>query len=58
MLKLCGADINEEDNISVLENTIKFKDQVVTRYLADRFADKRPRQPDDFKAGQRKLPLL
>ena len=42
MLKLCGADINEEDNISVLENTIKFKDQVVTRYLADHFADKRP----------------
>lgn len=42
MLKLCGADINEEDNISVLENTIKFKDQVVTRYLEDRFADKRP----------------
>ena len=42
MLKLCGADINEEDKISLLENTIKFKDQVVTRYLADRFADKRP----------------
>jgi energy-coupling factor transport system ATP-binding protein len=42
MLKLCGADINEEDNISVLENTIKFKDQVVNRYLEDHFADKRP----------------
>jgi energy-coupling factor transport system ATP-binding protein len=42
MLKLCGADINVEDNISVLENTIKFKDQVVNRYLEDHFADKRP----------------
>ena len=42
MLKLCGANINEEDKISVLENTIKFKDQVVTRYLEDRFSDKRP----------------
>lgn len=42
MLKLCGADINEEDKISVLENTIKYKDQVVTRYLEDHFTDKRP----------------
>lgn len=42
MLKLCGVEINEEDNISVLENTIKYKGQVVTRYLEDRFADKRP----------------
>ncbi len=42
MLKLCGADINEEDKISVLENTIKFRDQVVTKYLSDRFADSRP----------------
>ncbi len=42
MLKLCGADIKEEDKISVLENTIKFKDQVVARYLEDHFSDKRP----------------
>jgi energy-coupling factor transport system ATP-binding protein len=42
MLKLCGADINEEDKISVLENTIKFKDQVVARYLEDHFTDRRP----------------
>ncbi len=42
MLKLCGADIKEEDKISVLENTIKFRDQVVARYLEDHFADRRP----------------
>lgn len=42
MLKLCGVEIREEDRISVLENTIKFKDQVVSRYLADRFSGKRP----------------
>ncbi|MDD3169511.1 MAG: ABC transporter ATP-binding protein [Eubacteriales bacterium] len=42
MLKRCGVDITEEDKISVLENTIKFKDQVVERYLEDRFRDKRP----------------
>jgi len=42
MLKFCGADIHEEDKISVLENTIKYKDQVVTRYLEDHFTDKRP----------------
>lgn len=42
MLKLCGVNINEEDKISVLENTIKYKDQVVTRYLEDHFTDKRP----------------
>lgn len=42
MLKLCEADIQEEDKISVLENTIKFKDQVVARYLEDHFDDKRP----------------
>lgn len=42
MLKLCGVDMNEEDKISVLENTIKFKDRVVTRYLEDHFSDKRP----------------
>lgn len=42
MLKLCGVDMKEEDKISVLENTIKFKDQVVTRYLEDHFSDKRP----------------
>ncbi len=42
MLKLCGVEIKEEDRISVLENTIKFKDQVVSSYLADRFSGKRP----------------
>lgn len=42
MLKLCGVEIKEADRISVLENTIKFKDQVVARYLADRFSGKRP----------------
>ncbi len=42
MLKLCGVDIKEEDKISFLENTIKYKEQVVTRYLEDHFADKRP----------------
>ena len=42
MLKLCGVDIKEEDKVSVLENTIKFKDQVITRYLEDHFTDKRP----------------
>ncbi|MBP6492172.1 MAG: DUF3744 domain-containing protein [Clostridia bacterium] len=42
MLKLCGVDIKEEDKISFLENTIKYKSQVVTRYLEDHFADKRP----------------
>lgn len=42
MLKLCGADITEDDKISELENTIKFKDQVVARYLEDHFSDKRP----------------
>ncbi len=42
MLKLCGAEIKPEDRISVLGNTIKFKDQVVGRYLKDRFEDKRP----------------
>lgn len=42
MLKLCGADITEEDKISELENTIKFKDQVVAKYLEDHFSDKRP----------------
>jgi energy-coupling factor transport system ATP-binding protein len=42
MLKLCGAKLKEEDKISILENTIKFKDLVVTRYLEDHFTDKRP----------------
>ena len=42
MLKLCGVDIKEEDKISVLENAIKFKDQVVARYLEDHFEDRRP----------------
>jgi len=42
MLKLCGVDMKEEDKISVLENTIKFKDRVVARYLEDHFSDKRP----------------
>ena len=42
MLKLCDVKIKEEDKISVLENTIKYKDQVVSRFLKDRFADKRP----------------
>lgn len=42
MLKLCGAEIKEEDKISVLENTVKYKDRVVTKYMEDRFADKRP----------------
>ena len=42
MLKLCDVKIKEEDGISHLENTMKYKDQVVERYLEDRFADKRP----------------
>lgn len=42
MLKLCGAEVKAEDRISVLENTVKFKDQVVGKYLEDRFVDKRP----------------
>lgn len=42
MLKLCGVAMKEEDKISVLEHTIKFKDQVVGQYLEDRFADRRP----------------
>lgn len=42
MLKLCGVDVKEEDKISILENTLKFKDQVITKYMEDRFADRRP----------------
>ncbi len=42
MLKLCGAKVEEDDRISVLKNTMKFKDQVVGKYLEDRFDDKRP----------------
>ncbi|QOX64988.1 ABC transporter ATP-binding protein [Anoxybacterium hadale] len=42
MLKLCGIKAKEEDRISVLENTIKYKDQVLKKYMEDRFADQRP----------------
>jgi ATPase components of various ABC-type transport systems, contain duplicated ATPase len=42
MLKLCGADLKEEDKISVLENTIKYKEQVVSSYLEDHFSGRRP----------------
>lgn len=42
MLKLCGIEAREEDRISVLENTVKYKDQVLKKYMEDRFTDQRP----------------
>lgn len=42
MLKLCGAEISETDKISVLENSIKFKEQVMRKYLSDHFYDEKP----------------
>ncbi|QAT44040.1 ATP-binding cassette domain-containing protein [Aminipila luticellarii] len=40
MLNLCGAELKPEDNISDLENTIKFKELVMSKYLSDTFEKK------------------
>jgi energy-coupling factor transport system ATP-binding protein len=40
MLKLCGARLTAEDKISNIENTIKFKEQVVKGYMEDVFEKK------------------
>lgn len=37
MLKMCGAELKAEDKISNLENTLKFKEQVVNKYMSDTF---------------------
>lgn len=37
MLKMCGAELKTEDNISDLQNTLKFKEQVVNKYMSDTF---------------------
>jgi hypothetical protein len=39
--ELCGADINEEERFPYWKYD-KIQEQVVARYLEDRFADKRP----------------
>lgn len=40
MLQLCGVQIAAEDKISDIENTIKFKEQVVKHYMEDSFDEK------------------
>lgn len=42
MLKLCGVEATEEDGISILENTLKYKDQVMKKFLERKFSSKRP----------------
>ncbi len=37
MLKLCGAEITKEDKISKIENTLKFKEQVLEKFRRDVF---------------------
>lgn len=40
MLQFCGAELTTEDEISKIENTLKYKDQVVSHFMEDSFTKK------------------
>ncbi|MFV0516173.1 MAG: ABC transporter ATP-binding protein [Aminipila sp.] len=40
MLKLCGVELKPEDKISDLNNTLKFKEQVINKYMSEHFEHK------------------
>lgn len=49
MLKLCGAELKNQDKISNFENCIKYKDLVVNKYMTDAFKKKANSKEDLLK---------